>query len=495
MKPIVTLEEMKEMEEEAKKRGITEQEMMRRAAQVVLESYPFQGNIAIVCGRGNKGGDGYALAVLLTENGRKVKLDLLSESFSEAGKYYFGRCQEKGITYEICKSNTVFDSYDAIVDAIYGTGFHGKLPEFTKQVIQNMNLSEKPIISIDINSGLDAKNGLTDLCVQSTLTVAIECYKEGHFLNQAKDNRKALAFGSIGLKEKSSIYLMEEKDVVAVIPPRYEFSNKGTYGKSLLIGGSIPYSGAVKLANLSLSCLKVGSGLSTLAVPESLVYAVSPFLLETTLYPLKEEQGMMKWDEKIFRQLLEKRTAIGIGMGWSQGKDYDEILTFLIQESEAPLIIDADGLNVLARMDPSLLKEAKAPIILTPHPAEFSRLCQIPTEEILENPVEIAKSFAAKYRVILLLKGSTTIITDGINTIFVEKGGKGMATAGSGDVLTGILTGLCSYCSVDIKTVSAAAYLNGLAGMEAEKRKGAIGMTAKDTIESLPEVLHQLLGW
>ena len=96
---------------------------------------------------------------------------------------------------------------------------------------------------------------------------------------------------------------------------------------------------------------------------------------------------------------------------------------------------------------------------------------------------------------ILLLKGSTTIITDGINTIFVEKGGKGMATAGSGDVLTGILTGLCSYCSVDIKTVSAAAYLNGLAGMEAEKRKGAIGMTAKDTIESLPEVLHQLLGW
>ena len=169
---------------------------------------------------------------------------------------------------------------------------------------------------------------------------------------------------------------MEEKDVVAVIPPRYEFSNKGTYGKSLLIGGSIPYSGAVKLANLSLSCLKVGSGLSTLAVPESLVYAVSPFLLETTLYPLKEEQGMMKWDEKIFRQLLEKRTAIGIGMGWSQGKDYDEILTFLIQESEAPLIIDADGLNVLARMDPSLLKEAKAPIILTPHPAEFSRLCQ-----------------------------------------------------------------------------------------------------------------------
>ena len=300
MKPIVTLEEMKEMEEEAKKRGITEQEMMRRAAQVVLESYPFQGNIAIVCGSGNNAGDGYALALLLTEKGCKVKLYLLSESFSEAGKYYFGRCQEKGITYEICKSNTVFDSYDAIVDAIYGTGFHGKLPEFTKQVIQNMNLSEKPIISIDINSGLDAKNGLTDLCVQSTLTVAIECYKEGHFLNQAKDNRKALAFGSIGLKEKSSIYLMEEKDVVAVIPPRYEFSNKGTYGKSLLIGGSIPYSGAVKLANLSLSCLKVGSGLSTLAVPESLVYAVSPFLLETTLYPLKEEQGMMKWTKKFF---------------------------------------------------------------------------------------------------------------------------------------------------------------------------------------------------
>ena len=495
MKPIVTLEEMKEMEEEGRKNGLTEREMMLRAAEVVRNAYPFKGNVAIVCGSGNNAGDGYALATLLKEKNCQITLYLITDRFSLEGKYYFQKCQEMGIPYKYCQENTVFDSYDVIVDAIYGTGFHGTMPEFTKKIVKNMNDSGKPIVSIDINSGLNAENGLTDFCVKSSLTVAIENYKEGHFLNQAKDNRRSLAVGSIGLITKHHIELMEKEDIKKVIPNREEFSNKGTYGKSLLIGGSLSYSGAIKLANLSLSCLKVGSGLTTLAVPENIASAVAPFLLESTLYPLKEKEGKMKWEESSFRLLLTKATSIGIGMGWGEGEDYEKILTFLIKESEVPLIIDADGLNTLAKMEKSILKEAQAPIILTPHLMEFSRLSKTSREEILQNPVEIAKSFAKEYNIILLLKGPTTIVTDGQDTIFVDQGSKGMATAGSGDVLTGIITGLCSYCLPTIKTVGAAAYLNGLAGLTAERKKGSLGMTAKDTIDALPEVLKEILGF
>lgn len=494
MLPIVRVKTMQESDQATILSGTSGRELMLRAAKGILDSYAWTGKILIVCGTGNNAGDGYALATLMQEADLSCDLLLLSNRFSEDGQYYFDICRQKGINYTLWSGAFDFSPYSQIVDCIFGIGFHGTPDEETAALIDAINQSGKSVISADINSGLGGENGLGVPCIQSDLTVAIQSYKPGHFLAQAKDVIQNQTCIDIGIKTPDEdIFLLEESDVSKLFKPRKNYAHKGNYGYVALMGGCVEYSGAAKLANMSAAALRAGCGVVTLAVPESIANAVSPYLLESTLLPLlADESGKMIYSPEILDSILSRYASVAVGMGWGSSTEYKDILTHLLQNAHQPLIIDADGLNTLSKMDLALLKNAKAPVILTPHLMEFSRLSGKAIAEIESDPIEHTKAFAKQYGVILLLKGCCTVITDGTAVYLSNRGSAGMATAGSGDVLSGILAGLCGYLPPDAFTVAAGAYLAGVAGELAEQKTNAVSMIASDTARELANAIRIL---
>ena len=494
MLPIVNRRTMQESDRTTILAGTPSRELMLRAAKGIFDSYAWSGKTLIVCGVGNNAGDGYALATLMQQADLSCELLLLCDRFSEDGQYYFEACKEKGIPYTLWSGSFDFSPYHQIVDCIFGIGFRGTPDKATAALIDAINKSEKIVISADINSGLDADNGLGTPCVRSDLTVAIQSYKPGHFLAQAKDVIGAHTAVDVGIQTpEEDIFLLEEQDVVALFAPRKHYAHKGNYGYVAVMGGSVEYAGAAKLANMSAAALRVGCGVATLAVPDAIVGAVAPHLLESTLLPIpSDEYGKMTFVPDILDSILSRYASLAVGMGWGRSESYQKILSYLIQHAHQPLIIDADGLNTLSTMDLNLLKDAKAPIILTPHQMEFSRLSGLSIQEIEADPIAHAKAFAKEYGIILLLKGCCTVVTDGEVSYLSERGSAGMATAGSGDVLSGVLAGLCGYLPPDALTVASGAYLVGMAGELAEQKGSAISMVASDTARELANAMRIL---
>lgn len=491
MKVVVSRNVMQRSEKYAIGYLVSSKELMNRAGMAVMRSYNFKGEVLVITGSGNNAGDGYALALHLKERNISVTIALVSNKFSLNGKVYFEMCKKNKIPIYMVE-NVDFSKYDILVDAIYGCGFKGILPKKEAEVIKMINNSQKKVISIDINSGLDADSGITLECVKSDLTVAIGSYKLGHFLNMAKDNIKELKCVDIGIPiigEKMS--LMEKDDFKDILKDRLNYSHKGSYGLVAVMGGCLEYSGSVKLANMSLSALRAGSGVSRLIVPRSIAPGVLPYLLESTLMPVFDEEGKMVYNKKNLEMALEKVTALLVGIGWGESREYQLILKFILENYAIPLILDADGINTLSKMNLDILKNTKCKVILTPHIKEFSRLSGYTVDEILNNPVELAQVFADKYKVILLLKGTTTIVTDGFKTELVNRGCAGMATAGSGDVLSGIILGLCGFNDVSIDVVSCGAYINGLAG-EMASGGNDISMLSSDTINYIGRAIASM---
>ena len=494
MLPVVDVKTMQQSDRATIESGTPSRELMLRAARGILQSYSWQDKTLIVCGKGNNAGDGYALAQLMQEKHLSCELLLLCDKFSEDGRYYFERCKEQGIPHTFWNGSFDFSPYSQIVDCIFGIGFCGSLDENTAALIQAINQSGKTVISADINSGLGGDNGMGTPSIKSDLTIAIQSFKPGHFLAQAKDVIGQQTCIDIGIATPDQkIYLLEENDVASLFEERKNHSHKGNYGYVAVMGGSLEYSGAAKLANMSAAALRAGCGVVTLAVPETIVQSVSPYLLESTLLPIPaDENGKMKFEPQILDSLLSRYASIAVGMGWGSSDSYKEILSYLLQNAKQPLIIDADGLNTLSKMDLCILKEAKAPVVLTPHMMEFSRLSGLSISKIESDPITHAKAFAKEYGVVLLLKGCTTIVTDGEIVYLSNRGSAGMATAGSGDVLAGVLAGLCGYLEPNALTVASGAFLAGMAGEFAEQKCGAVSMIASDTVCEISNALQVL---
>ena len=286
--------------------------------------------------------------------------------------------------------------------------------------------------------------------------------------------------------------VLEKEDIKCLFPKRDENSHKGNFGYVGIMGGCIEYSGAVKLANLSSSSLISGCGVVRLIIPKEIEVSVMPYLLEQTLFPIESKNGHMLFDENIIDKALEKLKALAIGMGWGESIDNEKILRYILETKDIPVVIDADGLNTLAKMDKSILNKTKCKVILTPHLKEFSRISGYSLEEIENNKEKLATDFAKKYNVILLLKGHKTIVTNGEETYLVNRGCPGMATAGSGDVLSGILVGILGYNEPNVLTIAGGAYLAGLAGEIAQKNLNDISMRASDTISKIPEAINEI---
>ena len=497
MIPIVDVKTMQESDRATIESGTSARELMLRAAKGIFESYAWGGKTLIVCGVGNNAGDGYALAMLLHKANLSCDLLLLTDRFSEDGQYYFEICKQKGILHTLWSGSFDFSPYTQIVDCIFGIGFRGTLDADAAALIEAINKSGRPVISADINSGLGGDNGLGTPCIESNLTVAIQRFKPGHFLARAKDVIKEYTTVDIGIKTpEEKTFLLEDSDDAKIFAPRKNHSHKGNYGYVAIIGGSVEYSGAAKLANMSAAALRSGCGVVTLAVSESITHAVAPYLLESTLLPIpSDESGKMIFVPEMLDNILSRYASVAVGMGWGSSESYQEILSYLLRNAHQTLIIDADGLNTLSKMDLTLLVDTKAPVILTPHLMEFSRLSGLSIAEIENDPIAHAKAFAKQYGVILLLKGCCTIVTDGDVVYLSNRGSAGMATAGSGDVLAGILAGLCGYLAPTALTVASGAYLAGMAGELAEQKGNAISMVASDTVGEIRNALSILTNF
>lgn len=293
-------------------------------------------------------------------------------------------------------------------------------------------------------------------------------------------------------KIDNNVFEIELNDIKEKFKNRESNTNKGDYGYVGIMGGSIEYSGAVKLANMSTCSLKSGAGVVRLIVPKSITKSIMPYLLEQTIFQIDDENGKMRFETRQIDSALNKLKAIAIGMGWNRSIEYEKILKYILLNYNIPVVIDADGLNTLSNMNLDILKSTRCKVILTPHLKEFERLSKKSIEEIKGSSINLAKEFAKKYNVILLLKGPTTIITDGKEVYLVKRGCPGMATAGSGDVLSGILVGLLGYNDADLLTVATGAYLNGISGEIAEKKYTDISQMAHDTIESIPDAIKYI---
>jgi NAD(P)H-hydrate epimerase len=257
------------------------------------------------------------------------------------------------------------------------------------------------------------------------------------------------------------------------------------------------YSGAIKLANLALSSLKSGAGVAKLATAKSIYPSVSPYLVESTFYPLSDRDGKILFKRKEIDNLLRGVSAVAIGMGIGNSKSVHKILVHILKNYDITVIIDADGLNALAKYGIDILKETKCNVILTPHPKEMERLSGVKVGDILSDPINVAKNFAREYNLTLLLKGSATVVTDGKDVYISDRGCSGMATAGSGDVLSGIILGVCAQNNVKEETllnVVSAAFINGIAGGIAQSKSNEISMTALDTVNSIAEAISKIKG-
>lgn len=283
-------------------------------------------------------------------------------------------------------------------------------------------------------------------------------------------------------------------DLAPLLPPREKNTHKGDYGYIAVLGGCIEYSGAPRLANLAQAALRAGCGVATLAVPASLAPIVAPQLLESTLSLAPDRGGHMVFDAAYLASLTAGRRALAVGMGWGRTEDNLRILDWLLAHYTGSLLVDADGLWALAQLGTDRLSGAACRVVLTPHRGEFARLTGLSADAIAADPVSAAQALARSTGAVVLLKGTVTTVTDGEQTWLVDRGTPGMATAGSGDVLSGVLAGLLGYLPPTVRTVSLGAYLCGLAGEFAARDVGETSMLASDTVRHLPEAVKSLVG-
>ena len=493
MIPILSVQAMRESDARTIAGGTPGRELMLRAGKAVCAQADWKPPVAILCGSGNNAGDGYVIANLLHSAGTPCELFLLSDRCSEDGGYYLSLCQEAGVPARRWESGTDLSGYGTVVDCLFGTGFHGVTEGPAAEAIDRINNSGAYVVSVDINSGRNGDSGLAEKCVRSDLTVSVGSFQPGHFLNMAKDVMKQKVNCGIGIRPADGhMGLAEAADIAPLFRPRANNTHKGTWGYIALIGGSRKYSGAIRLAAMANAAMRAGAGVVKLAVPEALWPLVSPAVLESTVFPLPDDGDGITFDEQRFAELTGNVRTAAFGMGIGTGEGAAQALGWLPEHFTGTLIVDADGLTLLSRMEKSRIRNAACRLILTPHVKEFSRLTGLTVPEILAAPVASAEEYAKETGAVVLLKGPATVVTDGKQTRIVDTGCAGMATAGSGDVLSGILAAAAAVSPDRLSAATAAAWINGKAGELAQERMGSIAMTAGDTAGCVAEIVKEL---
>ena len=512
---IVSAEEMREIDQRAiDKYGIPGLVLMENAGwrvvqviEQILESVIGK-RVTIFAGKGNNGGDAFVVARHLKNMGAQVKILITCETKEITGdaKINLDILEKMDLkVYPLLNANSLnivkvaLISTDLVIDGIFGTGFKGAVNKYTGKIFDLINQSDKPIVAIDIPSGVEANTGkVLGPCIKADHTVTMALPKIGLLLEPGASFTGNLYIGDISIPQEAIIeqgidrYVTDLALIKSLFPRRDPEGHKGTYGHVLVVGGSAGMTGAVTLT--SQAALKIGAGLVTLGVPRSLNRIMEIKLTEVMTKPLPEtdKQVLSQAAKEDIISLATKANVLAIGPGMSQEASVQELLIELLKEIEIPLIIDADGLNALVdNLD--VLKEMQVPVVLTPHPGEMARLTNLSATEILENKLAIAREKSMEWQVTLVLKGNKSIIATPDGKVYINPtGNSGMATAGSGDVLTGIIAGLLGQGLTAENAAVVGTFIHGLAGDKARETEGLYSLVASDIVEYLGTVTKEL---
>lgn len=490
---VASSKQMKEIDKRAMDEyGIPSIVLMENAAASVfkyIKNYN-AGKIILLCGTGNNGGDGFAIARLLHINGYDVSVYCFGDYNKIAGdaKVNFDILKRLNINVknDLEKFISEIENCDLIIDAIFGTGFKGEISGKYKEAIENVNNRGKHVISVDIPSGIESDTGkASNVHVMADITVTFGCIKYGHILNEGRNCCGKVYVENISIPgsciedEKIKAVTNFNDFPLCLLKKREIDTNKSDYGRLFIIGGNINMSGAVCLC--AKASLRTGSGLVSCVIPKSIADRVGVLVPEATYILCEEKDGYIDIKKEQLDDIIQRADVIAIGIGLGNSDKLLDKIEYLIENSTKPLIIDADGLNVLSR-NKDILKNAKSRIVITPHPGEMSRLTGFSTNYINENRVQVAIDFSREYKCITLLKGSSTVVAFEDNIYINTTGNPGMATGGSGDVLTGIIASFIGQGYTPYEACILGSYIHGRAGDDAYETYG-YGLTSKDIIK------------
>ena len=482
-----------------------------RAAAAVLQQRfgdSFPGPVLVLAGKGNNGGDGYVLARTLQQAGWQVRTLVLAaaESISGDAALHLQILLRCGGMVELVSEDSALEAALArqtqlrvAVDALLGTGLTSPVQGLYARAIDWLNAGQAPILALDIASGVDAGSGrILGRAVQASVTVSFAAAKLGQVLYPGAACCGTLEVVDIGLPMAAPLpagerhTLVDARSAAALLPSRPVTGHKGTFGHLLVVGGCRGKSGALALS--AAGGLRSGAGLITAAGPASLVPLLAQQLLEVMTAPLAEVDGHLSLQAlPALQQLWQDKAALALGPGLGETDEARALARRLLVDCPLPLVLDADGLNALGGQPELLLQRAGRATVLTPHPGEMARLCDCSIAAVEADRVAAARSFATGFQVVLVLKGARSLIATPQGEIFVNgSGNPGLASGGSGDVLTGLIAGLLAQGLTAGAAAVLGVYLHGLAAERLSRHMGQAGLAASDLARELPAARHEL---
>ena len=468
-------------------------------------------HVAVLCGRGNNGGDGFVVARTLYQRGTDVSVFVIGSLGAVKGDArlnveILGRL---GITVVDIGDEQAWELHfseiskcDLIVDAIFGTGLREPLAGMLETVAADINASGIPVTAVDLPSGLSADHAepIGD-CIRAHMTVTLAAPKIPLVLPTAEARAGSVVVADIGIPPEvienlsgPRLELVTREAMRQLIQPREPDSHKGDFGRVLIIAGSRGKSGAAHLA--AVGALRSGAGLVSVATPSSSQPVIAAMGAEYMTVPLEETADGQVAHEAIERVLELEQDVIALGPGLGAGNDVHAFVQALIERSETPLVLDADALNVIARDPDRVLGQQQGsgrPIVITPHPGEMARLTGTTAEAVQANRLDVARDFAVAHHIYVVLKGYRTLVATPDGKVFINPlGNPGMATGGTGDVLSGVLSAWLAQLLDAEAACKLGVYLHALAGDLAEADEGEVAMTAGDLASHLGDAVLEL---
>jgi NAD(P)H-hydrate epimerase len=480
--PLYTAEEMRAAEEAY---GGPTLELMERAgaatAETILARYPDGKSVSVWCGTGSNGGDGFVVARKLCEAGKDVEVVLIGDEQKVSGdaRENLERAREGGIPFAETAET------DLVVDAIFGTGFRGKPRSEAAAAIEEINGSAAPVVAVDVPSGVDASTGeVASPAVRADLTVTFHERKVGLVVAPGRFHAGEVQVADIGLSATKTRHRRATRELLSLVPRRGPEDNKYTAGSVVVVGGSTGKTGAACLA--AEASLRSGAGICTACVPASLSTIFEQRLLEVMTRACPDEDGVMTLDAAdVVIEAAERATAVALGPGLGRTDGTRALLAYLLDRLDKPIVLDADGLWALAgHLDWVFARDA--PTVLTPHEGELAVLLGRKSAWVRSRRLHAAQAGADDVGAVVLLKGADTIVAaPGRGVVVSDLGSPGLATAGSGDVLTGVVAACLSKGMEGLMGASAAAATQGVAAAIAAERHGCAGLLAGDVVEAL----------
>jgi len=477
------------------------------AAMEAVHSDLSERQVAVLCGRGNNGGDGFVVARTLAQRGVDVSVFLLGRVADVRGDArtnleILGRL---GITVVEVADSQAWELHFSevsdctlIVDAIFGTGLNAPLSGLIESVVADVNASGIPIVAIDLPSGLSADSPEPiGPSIEAGLTVTLAAPKLPLVLPPAEMRAGDIVIADIGIPgevldsvEGPRVDLLTRGSMRELITPRTADSHKGDYGRVLIVAGSLGKTGAAHLS--AIGALRSGAGLVTIATPASCQQVIAAMAPEYMTEALSETADGLD-AEGVDRVLEWARDVVAIGPGLGAAASTREFVRLLVDRATMPMVIDADGLNAFAGDPDRLAGREGRDIIITPHPGEMGRLVGMSTDEVQSSRLEVARNFAVSHHVYVVLKGHRTLIATPDEKVFINPtGNPGMATGGTGDVLTGMIAAWLAQLLDAEAACKLAVYLHGMAGDLAEADEGEVSMTASDVAGHLGDAMLEL---